>query len=117
MILVVDDYLDVAATVCKVLTAHGYPCLWAKEGGEALAIIKGYPEGSPLLVILDQMMPDISGIEVLRHLRNDPSTADTPAIMLSAGLHIRHRIEAMRLKVLQWLVKGDDLSTLAQTIG
>jgi len=108
MILVVDDRPDGAEALCKMLARHGYSCRWTDNGVEALAIIRAHPPGSPLLVVLDEVMPDLNGLAVLRQLRADPATANVPVIMRTAGLNITKRVPAMSLGVLQWQIKGDD---------
>ena len=106
MILIVDDYQDGAEALCRVLGKRGYPCQWIPGGREALAWIRLHPAEQPLLVVLDEMMPDISGMEVLREMRADPKIANTTVIFHSAGFDTAKRDEAMTLGVVAWLLKG-----------
>ena len=106
MILIVDDFQDGADALCRLLRAAGYPCEWVGGGPEALATIRARPPEQPLLVILDDMMPGMSGVEVLRAIRADPRIAPTPVVLHSAGFDLAHRDEAMSLGALAWVLKG-----------
>ncbi len=106
MILIVDDFRDGAEALCKLLRAAGYPCEWVGSGPEALALVRAHPPEQPLLLILDDMMPGMSGVEVLRSIRNDPTIAGRPVVMHSAGFDLEHRDEAMSLGALAWAMKG-----------
>jgi CheY-like chemotaxis protein len=117
MILIVDDFADGATALCKLLTKMGYPCQWVTGGREALAAIRAHPRELPLLVVLDQMMPDLNGIDVVRALRDDPATRDTNVIMFTAGFDVAKREEALTLGVLSWILKGQaDMPTTLSTI-
>src|SRR5687767_7217416 len=116
MILIVDDYADGAEALCRLLTAHGYRCAGANGGREAIALIRAAPPEDPLLVILDEMMPELNGIEVLRLLRDDPQTAHVPVILYSAGLNVGKREEAMALGARDWMLKGQDPVMIVKAI-
>jgi len=84
VILVVDDnqqnvelmqaYLD--DLPCKVITAF--------DGVEALELIENAEEPSPDLILLDVMMPKLSGFDVCKKLKNDPQTRTIPIMMVTA---------------------------------
>ena len=117
MILIVDDFPDGATALCKLLTKLGYPCDWVAGGREALAAIRAHPREMPLLVVLDQMMPDMNGVEVVQALRDDPATRDTSVIMFTAGFDVARREEALTLGVLAWILKGQaDMPAILQSI-
>jgi DNA-binding response OmpR family regulator len=80
-ILVVDDERDLVELMTVNLEAAGYRVLPAHSGDEALSKAS---EHLPNLVILDLMMPGLSGIEVSRRLRANPRTSGVPIIMLTA---------------------------------
>src|SRR3954467_5807599 len=98
MILIVDDFHDGAEALCKILHRMGYPCEWVSSGHEALVRIRSHPPEQPLLVILDDMMPQMSGIEVLRAMRAEPQLAHVPVIMHSAASDVARRGEAQTLE-------------------
>jgi DNA-binding response OmpR family regulator len=80
-ILVVDDDADLRDAIAFTLSGAGFAVGTAADGPAALAAIG---TSRPDLVVLDVMMPGPSGIEVCRQLREDPSTASLPVILLTA---------------------------------
>ena len=80
-LLIVDDEEGVRSLVRMTLDGDGYEILEAREGSEALALAR---EHHPDLILLDIMLPDMSGIEICRELKSDPSMASTFVIMLTA---------------------------------
>ena len=80
-VLVADDDEDILELVAFRLERAGYEVLTAADGAEALAVAQ---EHLPDLVVLDVMMPALSGIEVTRRLRGDEATRDIPVILLTA---------------------------------
>jgi CheY-like chemotaxis protein len=106
MILVVDDDPQVGVALCRLCKAIGYPSRGVTSAAEALAIIRSHPAGTPLLVLLDETMPDMAGVEFLRVLRSDAATEATPVIMHSASRDEAKRDVAVALGALAWLPKG-----------
>jgi CheY-like chemotaxis protein len=106
MILVVDDFHDSAEALARLFRKIGYPASIALNGFEALAFIRSHPPEQPLLVILDEMMPGMSGIEVLRQIRSDPRIASTGVVMHTAGFDTEARDEAITLGAIGWFLKG-----------
>jgi len=80
-ILVVDDEPAMVQYLTTVLTRDGYEVLQAMSGHEALAIVR---EQSPDLVLLDMMMPEIDGFQVLQELRALEEFRELPVIILTA---------------------------------
>ena len=80
-ILVVDDEAAIREYETSLLSELGHEVLAAADGAEALRLAR---ERRPHLVLLDIMMPELSGIEVCRQLRADPRTRDVRIIMVSA---------------------------------
>ena len=80
-ILVVDDEAAIREYETSLLNELGHEVLAAADGAEALRLAR---ERRPHLVLLDIMMPELSGIEVCRQLRADPRTRDVRIIMVSA---------------------------------
>jgi CheY-like chemotaxis protein len=107
MILVVDDSQDGRDILCRLLGARGYPCESVGSGSEALAFIRHHPAEQPLLVVLDEMMPDMDGIAVLKEIRRDPNLARVTVLMFSAAHNIPLREYATALGASAWLLKGE----------
>lgn len=80
-VLVVDDDRDIRDLVTFKLEQAGYEVRQAEDGLQGLEAVR---EWAPDLVVLDVMMPGLSGIDVTRELRADPATAATPVILLTA---------------------------------
>lgn len=80
-ILVVDDEPELLKALCIRLKAEGFACETATNGQEAL---KRLETDVPDLIILDLLMPEVSGYEVCRRLQDDPRTAQIPVIVLTA---------------------------------
>ena len=81
LILLADDSITTLTMVSARLQRSGYDVVTATRGDEALALARERP---PLLVVLDVDMPGMDGIEVTRLLREDPSFAETPIILLTS---------------------------------
>jgi len=86
-VLVVDDDADIRELITWKLGQAGYATLVAADGEEGLAAAAaGDSEGrAPDLILVDWMMPKLSGIEVCRALRDNPATARIPLILLTAN--------------------------------
>lgn len=80
-VLVVDDEPDARALVGGLLEAAGYAWTEAGNGAEALAAIAGR---RPALVVLDLMMPELDGFQVLERLAADPDARTIPVVVLTA---------------------------------
>jgi len=80
-ILIVDDSEDIALISARMLTQRGFAVITACDGAEALTIIA---RQRPSCLLLDVMMPRMSGLEVLAKLKADPATASIPVIMVTA---------------------------------
>jgi adenylate cyclase len=80
-ILVVDDTVSNVKLLADILGARGYAVSTAAAGPEALQVMKREP---PDLVLLDVMMPGMSGYDVCRTIRDDPATAMLPVVMVTA---------------------------------
>ena len=85
-VLVVDDDPDIRELITWKLSQAGYTTLAAADGEAGLAAaVAGDAEGRvPDLVVVDWMMPKMTGIEVCRALRDNPVTARIPIILLTA---------------------------------
>lgn len=86
-VLVVDDDADIRELITWKLSQAGYSTMVAADGEAGLAAVTaGDADGRPPdLVLIDWMMPKMSGIDVCRALRQDPRTAAIPVILLTAN--------------------------------
>jgi len=101
-VLVVEDEPDIAALVAYQLTRDGFRVETALDGDEALAAIG---RDMPDLVVLDRMLPGISGDDLLMTLREAASTRHLPVILLTARREEEDRIEGLELGADDYLTK------------
>ncbi len=104
-IMIVDDEANVLRMLSFVLDAEGFGVITAETGEEALAKIR---DDRPDLVILDNMLPGISGTEVCKELRADPETIDLPVMILSARAQVSDRISGIRAGADEYITKPFD---------
>ncbi len=102
-ILLVEDDDSLASVYSTRLEAEGFSIKRVPNGEEALAAAI---EFKPDLILLDVMMPKVSGFDVLDILRNTPETANVHVIMLTALSQESDRQKAMSLGVDDYLVKS-----------
>ena len=82
-ILVVDDEPDILLTVSQTLEMFGYTVIQAKDGVECITKLKDL-DTNPDLVLLDIMMPDLSGWDVAAKIKENPSWQKIPIVFLTA---------------------------------
>jgi len=112
-ILVVDDEPDVVMIIKTALQAEGYDVASAMNGPDAL---EEAAETRPDLIILDVMMPGMTGFEVLKVLKSEARTATIPVIMLT-GVSDRKKIqEALSSGIEYYVVKPFDFDDLLSKI-
>lgn len=113
-ILVVDDEPDIVALVAYHLARAGYGVSTASTGPEALA--KAAAE-LPALIVLDLMLPGISGFEVLERLRADPATANIAVLTLTARREEPDRVRGLMLGADDYLTKPFSPQELTLRVG
>lgn len=114
IILLVDDNSDVLEVVGVILETEGYTVATARNGADALALLRDGLE--PRLIILDLSMPVMDGWEFRDRQLADPVLRDIPTIVYSAvGSVQRESVGAMR--VLGAFDKGSDLTAMLQLVG
>ena len=112
-VLVVEDDVDIRGLVETRLRRHGHRVVSVGSGEEALAAIAA--KGAPEVAVLDVLMAGISGLDLLRTLRDDPHTADVQAVFLSGRIQ-ESDIEAGRALGATYLTKPLVLSALVAAV-
>ena len=107
-ILLVEDDDALANVYLMRLQAEGFDIKRVSNGEEALAAAREY---NPNLILLDAMMPKVSGFDVLDILRNTPETANFKIIMLTALSQEADKQRAQGLGVDDYLVKSQVVVT------
>jgi two-component system phosphate regulon response regulator PhoB len=113
-ILVVDDEPDIVALVAYHLVRAEYRVSTAATGHEALAAAK---QDRPALIVLDLMLPGLSGYEVLERLRADDATQDIAVLMLTARREEQDRIQGLALGADDYLTKPFSPQELVLRVG
>ena len=101
-ILVVDDEPDIVALVVYHLAKAGYRVSSAATGPDAVSVAK---RERPSLIVLDLMLPGMSGFDVLREIRSDPDTVGVAVLMLTARKDEPDRIKGLTLGADDYLTK------------
>ena len=83
-ILLADDDLDMRDVVQDLLEESGYDVIPARTGRQALDFLSMDPEAPPALVILDLMMPIVTGWQVLEAIQRDSKLFKVPVVIISA---------------------------------
>lgn len=101
-ILIVDDVPENLHVLSELLRPQ-YRVLAATSGAAALRIAKGTPK--PELILLDVMMPEMDGYEVLAGLQDDPKTSDIPVIFVTALAEVGDEELGLRLGAVDYIAK------------
>ncbi len=101
-ILVVDDEPNLLRMVGYTLQTEGFVVVVAQNGAEALEKVQ---TEKPDLVLLDVMLPDMSGVEVCEQLRKRPEAIDLPIIMLSALSQVQDKVKCLEAGADEYVTK------------
>ncbi|WP_151670952.1 phosphate regulon transcriptional regulator PhoB [Nitrincola schmidtii] len=101
-VLIVDDEAPIREMIAVALEMAGYDCFEAQNAQQAHAAILDH---KPDMVLLDWMMPGVSGIDFARRLRKDEVTADIPIIMLTAKAEEDNKIQGLEVGVDDYITK------------
>jgi CheY-like chemotaxis protein len=110
-VLVVEDHADLREMLAVLLESEGFAVCTASNGVEALEEL---PRCNPSVILLDLMMPIMSGDEFRRHQLADPAYAKVPVICMTAAHD--GRIRAERLHANEYFQKPVDFDQLVSTV-
>ncbi|EPJ82279.1 response regulator receiver:CheW-like protein:ATP-binding region, ATPase-like:Hpt [Pseudomonas sp. CFII64] len=113
LVMVVDDSVTVRKVTSRLLERNGMTVLTAKDGVDAMALLK---EHTPDIMLLDIEMPRMDGFEVAINIRNDERLKDLPIIMITSRSGQKHRDRAMASGVNDYLSKPYQESVLLDSI-
>jgi two-component system, OmpR family, response regulator len=111
-VLIMDDEQDTLNMLAMTLKFSGYEVATAETGLKALALVADF---KPEVIILDVMMPDITGIEVLRRLKQS-LTKTPPTIFLSASIKPSDQADGLAAGAFTYLVKPVLRQKLIETL-
>jgi len=101
-ILIVDDEPDIVELVEYNLQQNGYTVVTARDGASAFAEVR---RQQPDLILLDLMLPDVSGTEICRRLKKDASTEGIPIMMITARSEEIDRVVGFELGADDYITK------------
>ena len=101
-VLIVDDEAAIREMISVALQMAGYRCLEADNAQNAHAIVVDH---QPDIILLDWMMPDVSGIELARRLKRETAYADIPIIMLTARSEEDNKIQGLEAGADDYITK------------
>jgi two-component system chemotaxis response regulator CheY len=113
-ILVVDDFATMRRIIKNILTQLGFKnIIEADDGTTALGVLKSEKIG---LIVSDWNMPKMTGLDLLKAVRADSNTANTPFIMVTAEAQQDNIILAVKARVSQYIVKPFTAETLSEKL-
>jgi DNA-binding response OmpR family regulator len=113
-ILVIDDDADVVRFVRMSLEREGYEVATALLGNAGLRAALEQP---PDLILLDILMPDLDGLELLSRLRVNPSTSSVSVVLLTARTDSSDRVRGLELGADDYITKPFDIEELVARVG
>ena len=114
LILVIEDEASLTTLLRYNLESRGFNVTSVEDGGDAMSAIA---QAKPGLVLLDWMLPSVSGLEICRRIRRDPQTHDLPVILLTARGEESDRIRGLDCGADDYVVKPFGVSELIARIG
>jgi len=109
LVLVVEDNTDNLDLLTYQLEILNFDCICAQEGMQALYLAKTQ---EPDVILLDIMLPDMDGAEVISDLRQNPKTATIPIIALTAMAMIKDKERILKAGADDYITKPYDLEIL-----
>lgn len=118
IVLIADDSISSRGMVCIVLRSSGFECVEAADGKQALEILQSQPVD---LLITDHWMPSMTGLELVKLIRQEPSIAGLPIIAMTTDVDVVKGSELKRAGVTACLNKPfsreDLVSTVVRVLG
>jgi len=112
-ITIIDDEKELVDTIKELLESRDYSVSFAYNGRSGLEVIK---KEKPDLIILDVMMPDMDGRDMLSAIKRDKDTRDVPIIMLTAKSEQIDRDQSLQLGAYEYITKPYDSYYLLRQI-
>lgn len=112
-ILLAEDDKQIGDMISFKLTNSGHHVLRAQDGEQAVKLVA---RERPELILLDAMMPGLSGFEVLRRLKADSAVRSIPVIMVTAKGHERDVLAGLRGGAVDYIVKPFSLKELSARV-
>ena len=105
LVMVIEDEEALALLLKYNLEKEGFDVVWESSGNRALAAVEKY---CPSVILLDWMLPELSGVEICKMIRNKPDIKDIPIIMLTAKGETFDKVLGLELGADDYVVKPFD---------
>ncbi len=112
-VLVIDDEESIIDLIKLGLKYEGFEVVAASDGEEGIAAAQ---RTNPIFIILDWILPDMDGLEVVRGLRSNPTTRDIPILLLTAKDEVGNRVEGLNTGADDYLTKPFSFEELVARI-
>ena len=109
----VEDDVDIARIINKTLTKQGYQVFSFPDGK---SFIEAFNKQKPDLVLLDLMLPDMNGNDIIKYIRNDIENNEVEIIIISAKRMLMDKVEGLDLGADDYLEKPFDLLELMSRV-
>jgi CheY-like chemotaxis protein len=106
VVLVVDDDHDLRESLRAILEDEGFATLGASNGKEAMDLLKREGQPRPSVILLDLMMPNMTGFEVLDRLRADRMLGSIPIIFMTAFHTLVNKVDMRRVLFKPFKIDG-----------
>lgn len=113
LILVIDDSPTEAQIITKILESGGYTVIWAENADKGIKMAQAE---KPDLILMDVVMPGMSGFQATRKLTKTESTKDIPVLMLTTKDQETDRIWGLRNGARDYMVKPPEKTKLLEKI-
>jgi two-component system, cell cycle response regulator DivK len=113
LVLAVEDSADNLELIIEVLEIIGFPFIAATDGRTAIAMAQQH---QPDLILLDMLLPDISGLEVAERLKQDSQTANIPIIAVTGMVAEEEKGQYLSAGCIDFVAKPYDLDLLVTVI-
>ena len=109
----VEDDKDIAKIINKTLSKQGYEAVSFYDG---TSFIKAFDENKPDMVLLDMMLPDLSGAHLLQYIRKDSANDHIPVIIISANSLVTDKVDGLDMGADDYIAKPFDLLELMSRV-
>mgnify|MGYP000708500958 CR=1 FL=1 len=113
LVMVIEDEEALALLLKYNLEKEGFDVVWESSGNRALAAVEKY---CPSVILLDWMLPELSGVEICKMIRNKPDIKDIPIIMVTAKKNDIDKIRGLGLGVDDYVTKPFSPSELVARV-
>lgn len=109
----VEDDKDIAKIINKTLSKQGYDVVSFYDGK---SFIKAFDENKPDMVLLDMMLPDLSGAHLLQYIRKDSANDHIPVVIISANSLVTDKVDGLDMGADDYIAKPFDLLELMSRV-